>query len=47
MKIINRKAGLTDEQVDNDAVLMRAYGNGTEILIDRESTKTQEMGLIP
>ena len=47
MKVINRKAGLTYEQVDNDAVLMRAYGNGTEILIDRESTKTLEMGLIP
>lgn len=36
LKIINRKPGLTDEQIDNDAVLMRAYGNGTEILIDRE-----------
>lgn len=41
LKIINRKPGLTDEEVDNDAVLMRAYGNGTEILIDRESMKTQ------
>ncbi|KAJ5527525.1 hypothetical protein N7513_011684 [Penicillium frequentans] len=40
LKIINRKAGLTDEQVDNDAVLMRAYGNGTEILIDRERETT-------
>ncbi|KAJ5243103.1 uncharacterized protein N7469_001430 [Penicillium citrinum] len=36
LKIINRKDGLTDAQIDNDAVLMRAYGNGTEILIDRE-----------
>ncbi|KAJ5637452.1 hypothetical protein N7490_007331 [Penicillium lividum] len=40
LKIINRKEGLTDEQVDNDAVLMRAYGNGTEILIDRERETT-------
>lgn len=40
LKIINRKAGLTDEQVDNDAVLMRAYGNNTEILIDRERETT-------
>ncbi|KAJ5635882.1 uncharacterized protein N7484_009195 [Penicillium longicatenatum] len=40
LKIINRKTGLTDEQVDNDAVLMRAYGNGTEILIDRERETT-------
>ena len=37
MKIINRKPGLTEEQIDNEAVLMRAYGNHTEILIDRES----------
>ncbi|EPS32287.1 hypothetical protein PDE_07247 [Penicillium oxalicum 114-2] len=40
LKIINRKPGLTDEQIDNDAVLMRAYGNGTEILIDRERETT-------
>jgi ethanolamine kinase len=38
LKIINLKPGLTEEQIDNEAVLMRAYGNGTEILIDREST---------
>ncbi|BAE64081.1 unnamed protein product [Aspergillus oryzae RIB40] len=37
LKIINRKPGLTEEQIDNEAVLMRAYGNHTEILIDRES----------
>ncbi|KAK9852291.1 hypothetical protein MYU51_008731 [Penicillium brevicompactum] len=36
LKIINLKPGLTEEQIDNEAVLMRAYGNGTEILIDRE-----------
>ncbi|KAH8697385.1 putative ethanolamine kinase [Talaromyces proteolyticus] len=35
-KIINRKPGLTEEQLDSEAVLMRAYGNHTEILIDRE-----------
>ncbi|KAL4899571.1 hypothetical protein BDW74DRAFT_163427 [Aspergillus multicolor] len=35
-KAINRKPGLTDEEIDKDAVLMRAYGNHTEILIDRE-----------
>lgn len=43
LKIINRKPNLTDEQIDNEAVLMRAYGNGTEILIDRESTKFQHL----
>ncbi|GLA26191.1 hypothetical protein CBS147321_4880 [Aspergillus niger] len=36
LKIINRKPGLTEEQIDQEAVLMRAYGNHTEILIDRE-----------
>ncbi|KAL1962865.1 hypothetical protein VTN77DRAFT_9140 [Rasamsonia byssochlamydoides] len=36
LKIINRKPGLTEEQIDSEAVLMRAYGNHTEILIDRE-----------
>ncbi|KAJ5794067.1 Choline/Ethanolamine kinase [Penicillium paradoxum] len=36
LKIINVKPGLTEEEIDNEAVLMRAYGNGTEILIDRE-----------
>ncbi|KAJ0416059.1 kinase-like domain-containing protein [Aspergillus carlsbadensis] len=35
-KAINRKPGLTEEEIDKDAVLMRAYGNHTEILIDRE-----------
>ncbi|KAL2863692.1 putative ethanolamine kinase [Aspergillus lucknowensis] len=35
-KAINRKAGWTEEEIDKEAVLMRAYGNHTEILIDRE-----------
>ncbi|KAJ5620484.1 Choline/ethanolamine kinase [Penicillium lagena] len=52
LKIINRKPGLTQEQIDNEAVLMRAYGNGTEILIDRErETKSHALlasrGLAP
>lgn len=28
---------MSDEEIDNEAVLMRAYGNQTEIIIDRES----------
>ncbi|KAJ5246757.1 hypothetical protein N7468_001740 [Penicillium chermesinum] len=40
LKIINRKPGLTEEEIDNDAVLMRAYGMGTEVLIDRERTES-------
>ncbi|KAG5299331.1 ethanolamine kinase [Histoplasma capsulatum G186AR] len=52
LKIIKRVPGLSDEQVDNDAVLMRAYGNHTEILIDRErETRSHallaERGLAP
>ncbi|KAB8201315.1 kinase-like domain-containing protein [Aspergillus parasiticus] len=51
LKIINRKPGLTEEQIDNEAVLMRAYGNHTEILIDREKMKSHALlasyGLAP
>ncbi|KAJ5091788.1 hypothetical protein NUU61_006658 [Penicillium alfredii] len=52
LKIINRKPGWTDAQIDNEAVLMRAYGNGTEVLIDRErETKSHallaSLGLAP
>ncbi|PGG95956.1 ethanolamine kinase [Blastomyces parvus] len=52
LKIIKRAPGLSDEQIDNDAVLMRAYGNHTEILIDRErETRSHallaERGLAP
>ncbi|KAK7549370.1 kinase-like domain-containing protein [Phyllosticta paracitricarpa] len=35
-KAINRLPGWSEEQVDRDAVLMRAYGRGTDVLIDRE-----------
>ncbi|EQL37638.1 ethanolamine kinase [Blastomyces dermatitidis ATCC 26199] len=52
LKIIKRVPGLSDEQIDNDAVLMRAYGNNTEILIDRDrETRSHallaERGLAP
>ncbi|BCR86256.1 putative ethanolamine kinase [Aspergillus chevalieri] len=36
LKIINRKPEWTEEQIDHEAVLMRAYGNCTELIIDRE-----------
>lgn len=36
LKAVNRRPGLTKEQVDKHAVLLRAYGSGTAILIDRE-----------
>lgn len=37
LKAVKRRPGITDEQTDNEAVLLRAYGKGTEVLIDRES----------
>lgn len=36
LKAVNRRPGLTKVQIDKDAVLLRAYGNGTDVLIDRE-----------
>jgi ethanolamine kinase len=36
-KAINTLPGLSEKQVDRDAVLLRAYGKGTDVLIDRES----------
>ena len=44
---MNRKPGWSDEQIDNEAVLMRAYGNHTEILIDRESMASSRQLLRP
>jgi len=37
MKAVNKKPGLTEQQIDDEAVLLRAYGKGTDTLIDRES----------
>lgn len=36
---MKRRPGYSEEQIDDDAVLIRAYGKGTEILIDRESKR--------
>jgi ethanolamine kinase len=35
MKAINKRPGMTPEEVDDQAVLLRAYGAGTDVLIDR------------
>ncbi|KAF2771644.1 kinase-like protein [Teratosphaeria nubilosa] len=35
-KAVKKKPGLTESEVDNEAVLIRAYGKGTDVLIDRE-----------
>jgi len=37
---VKRRPGYTEQQVDNDAILLRAYGKGTEVLIDRDSRWT-------
>jgi ethanolamine kinase len=36
LKAVNRRPGLSKADIDRDAVLLRAYGNCTDILIDRE-----------
>ncbi|KAL7806199.1 kinase-like domain-containing protein [Trichoderma gracile] len=36
LKAVNRRPGLSKADIDRDAVLLRAYGNGTAVIIDRE-----------
>lgn len=36
LKAINRLPGLSKADIDRDAILLRAYGNGTDVIIDRE-----------
>ncbi|KAH0542513.1 hypothetical protein FGG08_003109 [Glutinoglossum americanum] len=38
-KVANKRPGLSKEQVDDEAVLLRVYGKGTDALVDRESRK--------
>ena len=33
---MKRRPGHSEEQIDHEAILLRAYGKGTEVLIDRE-----------
>ncbi|KAJ2981251.1 hypothetical protein NUW58_g6733 [Xylaria curta] len=35
LKAVNRKIGLSKEQIDSEAILLRAYGHGTDVIIDR------------
>jgi hypothetical protein len=39
LKAVNRLPGLSDADIDRDAILLRAYGKGTDVLIDRESMR--------
>ncbi|RAR10498.1 ethanolamine kinase 1 [Stemphylium lycopersici] len=36
LKAVNNLPGLSKTEVDDDAILLRAYGKGTDVLIDRE-----------
>ena len=36
LKAVNRRPGLSKADIDREAILLRAYGNGTDVLIDRE-----------
>jgi ethanolamine kinase len=44
LKVVNKKPGLSVEEIDNEAVLLRAYGQGTDLIIDRErETQNHEL----
>ncbi|KAI1373625.1 ethanolamine kinase [Hypoxylon crocopeplum] len=52
LKAVNRKDGLSKEDIDREAILLRAYGHGTDVLIDRHrETQNHELlmrcGLAP
>jgi len=52
LKAVNKKAGLSKEEVDSEAILLRAYGHGTDLIIDRHrETQNHELlmgyGLAP
>ncbi|KPM38121.1 hypothetical protein AK830_g8437 [Neonectria ditissima] len=36
LKAVNRRPGLSKQDIDRESILLRAYGHGTAILIDRE-----------
>lgn len=36
LKAVNKRPSLSEEEIDNEAVLLRAYGKGTDLIIDRE-----------
>ena len=43
LKAAKRRPGWTEEQIDAEAILIRAYGEGTEILIDREREAASQL----
>lgn len=52
LKAVNKQSGLSKDDVDREAVLLRAYGQGTDLIIDRaRETQNHELlmqhGLAP
>ncbi|KAK4128349.1 kinase-like protein [Parathielavia appendiculata] len=52
LKAVNKRPGLSKDDVDKEAILLRAYGNGTDLIIDRHrETQNHELlmrhGLAP
>lgn len=52
LKAVNKRPGLSKDEVDREAILLRAYGHGTDLIIDRaRETQNHELlsqhGLAP
>lgn len=47
LKAVNKLPGLSKAEIDEDAILLRAYGKGTDVLIDRESMRLCDSIPIP
>lgn len=43
LKAVKKRPGCTRSQIDQEAVLLRAYGKGTDVLIDRESEQRSDL----
>lgn len=44
LKVLKKRPGLSAEEIDNEAVLLRAYGQGTDLIIDRDrETQNHEL----
>jgi ethanolamine kinase len=41
LKAVNKLPGSSKSDIDRDAILLRAYGTGTDVLIDRKSESTR------
>lgn len=52
LKAVNKRPGLSKDEIDREAILLRAYGHGTDLIIDRaRETQNHELlmqhGLAP